>query len=229
MTSLEGKTRANNKTISRGSLEAKADRLLADDYRKNIERIYLTQARFINLGRIYSATGKCMNVINVASLFYSIMFPEQNYGLIFSIISFSLQSMFNLNGKSEILERLISMYRNKIIPEIEKNIRIQISNTVEFIKKSNHNTNNKSPDSKSLPPFFNTSPSLLSSSPSTDYIQQCQKINDIINKNYAVCMGEGFTLPISLEYTNYRSIIFCISLYLTAFVAVPTFHFLRWW
>ena len=202
------------------SLETKADRLIADDYRRNIERVYQTQARFINLGRIYSATGKCMNVINVASLFYSIVFPEHNYGLLFSLVSFSLHSMFNVSVKSEILGRLVSMYKSKIIPEIEKNVRIQISKTVEIIKKKNNNSD----DNQSLPSLSPPPPP-----PPIDYIRECQKINDIIIKNYAVYMGEGFTLPISLEYTNYRSIIVCISLYLTAFIAVPTFHFLRWW
>lgn len=92
------------------NIEMQIDDMLLDEYIKSIENIYDEYARLSTLARLYSGTNKCMILMTIASLFYSVVFPEQHYSLLLSLISFSVGSLFNVQNRCEILQKIIHVY-----------------------------------------------------------------------------------------------------------------------
>lgn len=174
------------------------DNLLLEDYIQTIQRIYENYRRFTVISRIYSGTIKLMMIMNVGSLFYSIIYPEQHYSLILSLVSFSLSSMFDVNSRYDTLNKLVSLYSNHIIPDIERYIYEHIGKNIRSMKD-----------------YTNEIP------PSTDYLEKKREVEDLVSYNYRRFMGEDFTVPMSLRYVNFWGISVCIILYISIFIVVP--------
>lgn len=177
------------------------DKLLLNEYVRTIEGIYDNYGRLVNLTRVYSGTSKCMTMMNIASLFYSVIFPEQHYSLVLSLISFSLSSIFDVESRYKTLDRLVRLYGDRILPQVEGHVYKHVGKTIKDIKE-----------------YTTDVPS------SIDYLQEKQELENLVAEAYDRYMGEGFTPPTGLKYTDYCSIFFCIALYISAFVLVPTLH-----
>lgn len=190
--------------INLENLAADVDEIQFNSYLKSIENVYDTYARFVTLYRIYSATAKCMILMNIASILYSITNPTQQDSLVLSLISISLNSMFDVDSRYKILSQLIHVYSDEIIPQINKCIYNNVGINLENIKKYKGK--------------YNTSTHSLS----INYLEQIEDIQNIVTNCYRRYMGEGFTMPVGLNYINYSSIILCITLYVCAFVGIPT-------
>lgn len=60
-----------------------------------------------------------MKILSMASLIYSLIYPQYNYGLILSLACFTLNSIFDFNKEKRILEKLVRMYKSHIIPDMK--------------------------------------------------------------------------------------------------------------
>lgn len=177
------------------------DKLVLNEYVKTIEGIYDSYGRLLNLARIYSGTNKCMMMMNIASLFYSVVFPEQHYSLLLSLVSFSLSSIFDVGSRYKTLDQLVRLYGDRIIPQVERHIYKHVGKNIKNIKEYTTDVPN-----------------------SIDYLQEKEEVDNLVTEAYGRYMGESFTPPMGLKYTDYSSILFCIGLYISAFVLVPTLH-----
>lgn len=179
------------------------NKLLLQDYISTVEGVYDTYRRFVVVARVYSGTAKGMTVMNVGSIFFSIAFPHQHYSLILSLVSNSLNSMFSVDSRRQVLSRIVDLYSDRIIPEVEKVVYERIGWNVKDIKTYVGDTED-----------------------TTDYLVEKRKIDYVVDGSFRRFMGEAFTVPVGLKYIDLTGIGVCIFLYISMFVLVPVMH---WW
>ena len=177
--------------------------LLFSDYKTTLNRVYEAQSRFQRMYRIYSWISKTMIILNLGSLFYSLGFPDENYGLVLSLACFSLNSTFDFNKEKRIVERLVRMYVNHIVPEMNK------LNTELITVIARHEEEDEESDDELATGEI--------------YVEYKANIDDLVRSSYVRYMGEEFVAP-SLDCVG---IIICAIINTILFVIVPVLHWYR--
>lgn len=87
------------------------------------ERIERKAKLYKNLWRLFSVSNKSLMIINFSIILFSIFTPESNIPLILSIYTLSFSTICDTRIYENILEKLINIYEEEIIPDIDKYIR----------------------------------------------------------------------------------------------------------
>lgn len=211
---------SNNGLQHENNILLELDNLIIEQYIDEIDKIYKNYENFCSISRLYSLCSKIMNIFNIASIFLSILLPSQNYSLIFSLVGISLNSMFSIDLRKEKLQQIVSVYYLYIIPDLEKFIYDNISKDIRQIRNFQHeitagNINNK---------ISNINNNNNNNNPSLSCLDKIAQMKEIITNNYTKYMGEMFSVPVSLTYVNYTSIILCFSTYIFLFITIPLIH-----
>lgn len=87
------------------------------NYVKNKKKV------FAKLSSLYYILDKFFIIINFSTLLFSIFFTESNISLALSIYTLSFSIVFDTKGYITVLDKLIILYEDEIIPEINKSVR----------------------------------------------------------------------------------------------------------
>ena len=93
------------------------------DIRNEMKHIKNKEKVFVKLWRLYSVFDKFFIIINFSTLLFSIFIAESSVSLALSIYTLSFSIVFDTKRYISILEKLIILYQDEIIPEVNKCIR----------------------------------------------------------------------------------------------------------
>ena len=93
------------------------------DIKNEIKHIKNKEKIFVKLWRLYSVLDKFFIIINFSTLLFSIFISESNVSLALSIYTLSFSIVFDTKKYISTLEKLIILYQDEIIPDVNKCIR----------------------------------------------------------------------------------------------------------
>ena len=93
------------------------------DIEKEMQHIQDKEKIFLKQWRLYSVLDKFFIIVNFSTLLFSIFIAESSVSLALSIYTLSFSIVFDTKGNIKILEKLIILYQDEIIPEINKCVR----------------------------------------------------------------------------------------------------------
>ena len=94
-----------------------------DDIAREINIIKKKEKTYNSLWRLFSIANKLLMIINFATLLFCVLIPNSNIGLVLSIYTLSFSIICNTSTHVPTLEKLIIVYQDEIIPQIEKYVR----------------------------------------------------------------------------------------------------------
>ena len=176
-----------------------------EDIEKQVNIIKNKQKTFKTLWLLYYILDKFFLVINFSTILISIFIAESNLPLTLSIYTLSFSMIFDSKRYIPILEKLIILYSDEIIPEINKFVRkyckIKINNN-----NNNDNDNNNNDDDIS------------------DVIYNLHQIEkDYLNKY----LGCYFFVPKRLRSIDGKKIISVIFIYIVSFIALAVICYFK--
>lgn len=95
------------------------------------ERIGKKAELYKNLWRLFSVSNKSLMIINFSIILFSIFTPQSNIPLILSIYTLSFGIICDTRIYENVLEKLINIYEEEIILEVDKYIRDYYKNNKE--------------------------------------------------------------------------------------------------
>ena len=114
------------------------------DIEKEIKLIENKEKVFRKLCLLYYILDRFFLVVNFSVLIFSILISESNISLVLSIYTLSFSIVFDNKKYITILENLIVLYQDEIIPKIKRYIRIHyessnrdIISQIQFIERRN--------------------------------------------------------------------------------------------
>ena len=105
--------------------------LIDVDILNEMETIQKKERTFVKLWRLYSLMDKFFIIINFSTLLFSIFISESSLSLALSIYTLSFSIIFDTKKYVTTLEKLIILYQDEIIPEINKCVRKYHKNDLE--------------------------------------------------------------------------------------------------
>lgn len=173
---------------------------LVEDLEDQLEQIKKRMKNFNNLWTLYSFVDKLLIIIQFATLLYSILLislaSENMIGIILSLYTLSVSTVVDkLKPYLVILENLVSVYEDFIIPDID-NYKRGISANL----------------------CYNTDSVIKLEAAAAE----CYNIEQ---RHIKIQMGEKFVLPTTLKSMNCRKIIGCGVSYLVCFILIPVVYF----
>lgn len=99
-----------------------------DNIKKEIEYIRNKEKIFTSLCRLFTITNKTLMIINFSTILFSILITESNLSLVLSIYTLSFSILCDNRIYIPTLEKLIIIYQDEIIPQIDKRLREYYNN-----------------------------------------------------------------------------------------------------
>ena len=93
------------------------------DIKNELKHIQNKEKIYVKLWRLYSVLENFFIIINFSTILFSIFFSESSVSLALSIYTLSFSVVFDTKKYITTLEKLIILYQDEIIPEINKCIR----------------------------------------------------------------------------------------------------------
>ena len=113
-----------NKTEETKVWVNESDIILLIDLKRHADSFSQKSSKFKKIWSIYSITDKVLCIVQFGTILYSILFPEQNIGLILSMYTLSFSFLVSHMPKNMYtLEKIIPIYEEYIIPDINQHIR----------------------------------------------------------------------------------------------------------
>ena len=150
-----------------------------------------------SLWRLFTISNKSLMIINFSTILFSIFTPNSNIPLILSIFTLSFSSICDTRIYESILEKLINIYEDEIILDVDKYIRDYQKNNID-----NDNNNNKDCD-----PIYD--------------IQQIEK------KHLTKHLGQSFTLPTALRKADWKRIVAIGVFYIVCFISIAVLCYFK--
>lgn len=172
---------------------------LAEDLNEQVENIKKKRKNFKRLWTLYSYVDKLAVIMQFATLFYSIILSTHNdsiIGIILSLYTLSFGTVIDqLKTYLYILENLIPIYDDLIIPDID-----------DYIRK--------------LSPII-----LCYKLTRSTMVAAAKKCQDIERDHLTKELGTRFVLPVTLNSINCKKIIGCIVGYVLCFILIPVIYY----
>ena len=102
--------------------------IITDNFNAEVDKIKDKKRKYRSLLTLFSMSNKILMIINFGTLLFCIVIPNSNIGLILSIYTLSFSVICNTTSHVPNLEKLIAIYEDSIIPQVETYARKVESN-----------------------------------------------------------------------------------------------------
>ena len=167
-----------------------------DDVEKELHRVKCRERVFVKLWHLYSTLDKFFMIVNFSTIIFSIFFTEKSLSLALSIYTLSFSLIFDTKRYVTMLDKLIILYQDEILPEINKCVR-------KYYKNNDNDNDN------------NNNSNFTEKDDISDIIYEIQQIEKELQSRY---LGHYFTIPKRLRSINWKRIVTGFLFYIVSFI-----------
>ena len=198
----------NDKENEKKKMEMVND-VINTDIKNELKYIQNKEKTFVKLWRLYSTLDKFFMIVNFSTILFSIFISESSLSLALSVYTLSFSMIFDTKRYIPILEKLIILYQDEIIPEINKCIRkyyknVSFKDTTTTTTTNNNNNNDNDNNDNNNDNY-------------SDIIYELQQIEKDCQSKY---LGIYFSIPKRLRSIDWKRIFLVFSIYIISFISL---------